>query len=122
MKNRRVLIAGLGNSLLMDDGVGVHAVRALLRDPPDSVEIAEIGTAVLDALHLLENADIVIALDAIQAGRPPGTVLEISEGSLQKPGGLGRSVHEVGLREAIAMLPQDKQPQLIILGVEPAMI
>lgn len=121
----RVLIAGLGNCLLMDDGVGVHAIRCLQEDPPDSMKagnivLAEIGTAVLDALHLLEKADIVIGLDAIQAGRPPGTIVEISGASLQDP--QGGSIHELGLWQAIRMLPEEHRPELVILGIEPQRI
>ena len=70
----RVLIAGLGNLLLRDDGVGVHAVRSMGNDLPPGVLAVEVGTAVLDALHLFEEAEMVIAIDAMKAGGAPGTI------------------------------------------------
>ena len=76
MKSRkpRILIAGLGNYLLMDDGVGVHAILEMQQAPPPGAVVAEVGTAVLSALHLLEWADKILAIDAMQAGGAPGTV------------------------------------------------
>ncbi len=57
----KTLILGMGNLLLGDEGVGVHAVRALLKDGcPPGIEILEIGTAILDALPALETAGRVI--------------------------------------------------------------
>jgi hydrogenase maturation protease len=117
----RVLIAGLGNSLLMDDGVGVHAVRELRHDPPPGASIVEIGTAVLDAFHLFESAETVLALDAVQAGGPPGTIYEVRPAD-GKEAGPSRSLHELDLRDAFSMLPAGKRPGLIILGVEPQRI
>jgi hydrogenase maturation protease len=116
-----LLIAGLGNSLLMDDGVGVHAVRELKHDPPYGATVVEVGTAVLDALHLLERADRVIALDAVQAGQPAGTIVEVRPSTSRDPGP-GQSLHELDLRDALLLLPGDRRPEMIILGVEPERI
>ncbi len=69
-----ILVAGLGNLLLADDGVGVHLVRALEGTTPRGVTVVDVGTAVLDALHLFEGADRVLALDAMQAGGAPGDI------------------------------------------------
>ena len=63
----RIIIAGLGNILLQDDGVGVHAVRELLKAPPKNAKPLEIGCAVFDALHYMERADRVLVIDAMQA-------------------------------------------------------
>jgi len=117
----KLLIAGLGNVLLMDDGVGVHAVRELQKDPVEGAMIVEVGCAVLDALHLFEVADRVIALDAVQAGSPPGTIYELT---LDGVGGKGpeASMHELDLSQVFRMLPEERRPELIILGVEPAII
>jgi len=131
----RLLIAGLGNSLLADDGVGVHAVRELRRDPPPGASVVEVGTAVLDALHLFEAADTVLALDAVRAGEAPGTIYEVHPDagagagpstSLHGPGdpasAPSTSLHELDLRGVLGMLPADRRPDLIILGVEPERI
>lgn len=114
----RVLIAGLGNLLLRDDGVGVQAVRLLQTKPPPGVLVAEVGTQVLGALHLLEWADRVLALDALMAGGPPGTIYACRESdvALQE---VQASLHELGLQAALHFLPPERRPEVFILGLEP---
>lgn len=78
-----LLIAGLGNVLLRDDGVGVHAVRELQRRPPAGATVVEIGTAVLHGLSFVEGAHRILLIDAMQAGQSPGTIYlcEMQQGS-----------------------------------------
>jgi hydrogenase maturation protease len=119
--DERILVAGLGNLLLRDDGVGVHAVRALQQNPPPGAIAVEVGTAVLDALHLLERADKVLAIDAMQAGCEPGTVYRcgVSDIGEEKQ---RASLHEVSLLSVLRFLPSDRRPEITILGVEPGAI
>jgi hydrogenase maturation protease len=117
----RVLIAGLGNFLLQDDGVGVHAVRNLQKNPPPGAVVAEVGTAVLGALHLLEWADKILALDAMQAGGPPGTVYACGVEDVAQPG-IRNSLHELAITNALRFLKRRTAPEIVILGVEPQTI
>ena len=119
--NIDVLIVGLGNCLLMDDGVGVHAVRELQRDPPRGAVVVEIGTAVLDALNLLASARSVVALDAVQAGGPPGTIYEMPLAAVRKRSP-STSLHEFDLCDACRLLPADCRPDVVVVGVEPQSI
>jgi hydrogenase maturation protease len=115
----RILIVGLGNLLLGDDGVGVHVVRALPGRLPRSVTAVEVGTAVMDALHLVEWADKVLAIDAMQAGGPPGTVYAARICDLEvRP--VRASLHELNLVAALHLLR--RRPEILILGVEPETI
>jgi hydrogenase maturation protease len=135
--SRRVLVAGLGNELLRDDGVGVHLARLarprlvgaaadLLRDdgddlPDEGVAVVEVGTAVLDALHLFAWADRVLAVDALQADGPPGAVYlcsaaDVADGETQV------SLHELGLLAALRLLPEAERPAVSVIGIEPAVI
>ncbi len=116
----RILIAGLGNLLLSDDGVGVHAVRALEKRVPRGVLAADIGTAVLDALHLFEQADHVLAIDAMQAGGAPGEVYVFGIDDIENPP-LKPSLHDFGLRSAFDFLPGHR-PEVVVIGVEPEVI
>ena len=120
-KRPRILIAGLGNVLLKDDGVGVHAVRALKKDPIRGVLIVEVGTAVLEALHLFEWADKVLAIDAMQAGGSPGTIYSLGVADAADPGPK-ISLHELSLLGALRFLSDPFKPQITILGVEPETI
>jgi hydrogenase maturation protease len=118
----RILIVGLGNVLLQDDGVGVHAVRALQADPPRGALVAEVGVAVFDALHLVESADHILALDAMQAGGEPGAVYAFGPEAVAQ-GDQQYSLHELNLLAALRFLPADHpRPKIAILGVEPQAI
>ncbi len=117
----RVLVAGLGNLLLKDDGVGVHAVRALQHGVPRGVQAVEVGTAVLDALHLLEWADRVLAIDAMQAGGIPGTVYRFGMEDVADRA-IRASLHEVDLVAALRFLTNGHRPEITVLGVEPETI
>ncbi len=116
-----ILIAGLGNLLLQDDGVGVHAINALKKDVPQGTCVVEVGTAVLDALHLFEWADIIIAVDAMRAGGAPGTVYQFGLEDVQKRSG-DASLHELNLVAAFRFLKEEHRPLITIIGVEPEII
>jgi hydrogenase maturation protease len=119
----RILVVGLGNSLLMDDGVGVHAVHALESLAPPGVLVVEVGTAVLDALHLFEWADKILAIDAMKAGGTPGSVYAFCLEDVAESGHNERaSLHELGLLAALRFLPGPLRAEIDILGVEPATI
>ena len=121
---RRILIAGLGNELLGDDGVGVHATRLVraLR-PADwgrEIAIVEVGVAVLDVLPLLERVDRVLAIDAMRAGCAPGTLYAVAESGIadwDRRAGM----HEMGLVGAMRLMTGPK-PRMAVLGVEPERI
>ncbi len=117
----RILIAGLGNLLLMDDGVGVHAVQELQKSPPKGAKVVEVGTAVLDALYLIEWADKILAIDAMQAGGEPGTVYAFGTDDVDR-GGIQTSLHELNLLAALGFLKNKVKPEIVILGVEPERI
>lgn len=117
----RILIAGLGNCLLGDDGVGVHAARKLAGNPPAGTVVVEVGTAVLDALHLFEWADIILAIDAMNAGGRPGTVYLLPASGAEEPKAKG-SLHELNLISALGLLRKKRRPPVLIVGVEPQVI
>lgn len=116
----RIVIAGLGNLLMGDDGIGIHAVRELQRNPPPGVEVADLGTAVLHALHYIEGADRVLAIDAVCGGQAPGTVYLLDEESVSKET-TAPSLHSVGLIHAMRWMPREfTRPRVTVLGAEPA--
>jgi hydrogenase maturation protease len=122
MKNR-ILLLGLGNILLTDEGVGIHAVLHLKDryrfNPP--IEIVDGGTLGLDLLPLLEDSDNVLLVDAIDFGKEPGSVGEIEDGNI--PSGLQTklSAHNVGISDLLlAALWMDKKPKKIcVIGIQP---
>jgi len=73
----RILVAGVGNVFLSDDGFGVEVARRLAEEPlPQGVEVADFGIRGLHlAYQLLDGYDTLILIDAAPRGEPPGTVL-----------------------------------------------
>ncbi|MEU5146321.1 hydrogenase maturation protease [Streptomyces yangpuensis] len=74
--NPRILIAGIGNVFLGDDGFGVETVRALAAHPlPDGVEVVDFGVrGVHLAYQLLDGYDTLVLVDATARGGEPGTL------------------------------------------------
>jgi hydrogenase maturation protease len=73
----RVIIACFGNVLRADDGFGIAVAERLLTEPvPDGVEVLEVGIGGIALVQqLLDPADALIVVDAVDLGRPPGTVV-----------------------------------------------
>jgi hydrogenase maturation protease len=116
---RQVLVAGVGNELLSDDGVGIHAVRELQREPMPGVTVVDIGTAILHGLPFLEEADRVLVIDAVRGGKAPGTIYRF-EAREKLQGEAVHSIHALGLREAANLLLVGRPvPPITVLGVEP---
>jgi hydrogenase maturation protease len=119
-----ILILGLGNILLQDEGLGVAALDRLTtayRLPPE-VRAVDGGTLGLDLLPLLENVDALLIVDAVKTGQPPGTLVRLEGQAI--PAGLAvkMSMHQFGLGELLAVSSlQGILPSRIVLwGMEPA--
>lgn len=109
---------GIGNLLFSDDGVGVHAVKALAeRDLPDWVQVLDVGTAFLDALPALENTQRVIIIDAFRADGVPGQiyVVPLEQCAPREMTGL----HDFDIFAMLAMANNHNPVEVIVIGVEP---
>ena len=73
------LVLGRGNIVLSDEGVGVRVVERLLEqyDFPEGVRVMDGGTLGLDLLPYLEDASRLLVVDAVQARKPPGTLVRM---------------------------------------------
>jgi len=119
----RVLVAGVGNVLLADDGFGVEAARLLAqRELPGGVKVADFGIRGMDlAYELQEDYDVAILLDAVPRGEPPGTLFVIehdpqdeSDGALD-PHGMD-PLRVLALARVLGAVP----PRVLVVGCEPA--
>ncbi|MGB2807133.1 MAG: HyaD/HybD family hydrogenase maturation endopeptidase [Sedimentisphaerales bacterium] len=121
--NRRpILILGIGNILLRDEGVGVRVIEQMQKIPlPDDVELVDGGTAGADLLDVLAERKKVIVIDAVQADCEPGIVLRFSADDLTRPNGNGMSLHELGLGEALTMTKQlgCEPKEVVVFGIKP---
>lgn len=119
---KTVVVMGVGNLLRQDEGVGVHAVRALARGPcRERAAFVDGGTAVFEALSGWREIDQLVVLDALRAGREPGSIARLSPEQVSDRDGLPLSVHQHGLLDELAMLQQAglKVRSVVIYGVEP---
>jgi hydrogenase maturation protease len=122
-ERRRVLVLGVGNLLMGDEGVGVHAVRALMERPlPPHVDVVDGGTAGPELLHFVEGYDRVLIIDAVEAGEEPGAILRFTPQDVtSQAGDLAISLHQTEVLEVLALaayLGRDLPP-IVIYGVQP---
>ena len=123
-----VLIVGIGNELLGDEGVGVHVARSLAACDgglPDHVHVTEAGTSLFDVVIEMSRYSKVYIVDAMLAGQVPGSLYrldgatELAELSTRAA---PLSLHEWGVADTLrAATALGLQPHcLTLIGVEPA--
>lgn len=121
----KVMVVGIGNYILQDEGVGVHAINRLMEmDFPEGVEIVDGGTHSYDLVDFFCQADNLIIIDAIQAGEEPGTMYRapLEEMGLKSEENC-TSLHQLHFIEAIKMVNlMGYYPRVIVFGVEPQVI
>lgn len=121
-----VVVLGLGNLLMGDDGVGVSALAALADDPrlPDDVQLLDGGTLGLSLLPYVRSAPDLILVDAVRGDGPPGSLVRL-EGE-EVPGAVLErlSVHQVGVADLVAgaRLLGGWPERIVLCGVVPESI
>jgi hydrogenase maturation protease len=120
----KTILIGLGNILLRDEGVGVHAVNAVKErfEAPPELDIVDGGTGGLNLLPLLEGRDRVLLVDAVDFGEEPGYIGELANDAIPARFGQSQaSLHQVGLAEALALARLlDIMPrELCLIGIQP---
>lgn len=116
----RVLVLGIGNLLLGDEGVGVHAAQQLAtRELPEHVRVVDGGTGGFHLLSLFADHDVLILIDATLDDNPPGTVRELRPRfASDYPRTL--SAHDIGLRDLVetaALTGAHPDVHLIIVSI-----
>lgn len=121
----RVVVLGVGNILMSDEGVGVHAVEALARDfhLPDEIEVIDGGTSGMDCLDRIADADLLLIADCVR--RPetaPGTMVRMADDEINAWFRTRISPHQVGLSDVLAACAfQGIAPKRVVLvGMQPA--
>ena len=113
-----LLILGIGNYLMGDEGVGVHTARRLENmNLPYDIEIVDGGTGGFHLLEFFEEHDTVILIDATLDGNPPGTI-RLIEPRFAKDFPRAMSTHDIGLRDMVnALQLMDKMPHIYLFVV-----
>lgn len=122
-QQQSIAVVGIGNSLLTDDGAGIHTLERFAADSTDDdVCCLDGGTVGLALLDRLSNLNGLIALDAMKLGKEPGAVTvllgEDMDVHLRNQKG---SVHEVGLSDLMdaLRLRGDLPANRALIGIEP---
>lgn len=119
----RVLILGVGNLLLGDEGVGIHVVRRLEGVTwPGHVTVVDGGTGGFHLLSYLAECDVAILIDATLDGQPPGTV-RVFEPKYAADYPRSLSAHDIGLKDLVESADLLQQlPRVILVTVSAARI
>ncbi len=118
----QVLVLGLGNAVMSDDGFGSRIINLLseryLFD--STVVLVDGGTLGLDLLPRLEGIDRLLIVDALTMGAKPGTVFRLSGEEVPRAFAGKLSVHQMGLQDllAVADLQGHLPAELVIWGVQ----
>lgn len=119
----RVVILGIGNILLSDEGVGVRAVERLEADYdlPAGVRALDGGCSAMEMLEDLENLDGLIVVDAVYAHQAPGELVHLEGEQVSSFFRSRMSPHQVGLSDVLAALElTERAPkQRVIIGIKP---
>lgn len=123
MSEAKILILGVGNVLLADEGVGVHAIRRLTAeyDFPPNVKLVDGGTLGVSLMEFIQDCDYLIVIDAVRGGHGPGSVYRLEEEGLRKSLGMSDSMHQIDLVDTLIMcdLAVGKRPRAVVFGMEP---
>ncbi|HAK95288.1 MAG TPA: hydrogenase maturation protease [Planctomycetes bacterium] len=117
-----ILVLGIGNILLRDEGAGVRAIEALSAAAlPPGVETLDGGTSGADLLDVIAGRRRLIVVDAVDADAAPGTIVRFTPEELAADPARTVSLHEFGLLEtlAAARLLGCAPDDVVVIGVQP---
>lgn len=119
-----VLVVGLGNVLMGDDGFGPYVARLLEAryQCPDGVSILDLGTPGLDLIPHLSGIDVLILVDTVRSDGPPGSLRLYDRAALlRRPPQQRTSPHDPGVKEALLALDLagGGPAEILLVGVIP---
>lgn len=118
----RVLVLGVGNPILSDDGVGIHVARELKKRKIPGVDVEELAASGLELLDLVRGYDKVVIVDAIQTTKgTPGELHILEEKDFEKSIH-GSSPHGINIATALALgrklVPNEMPMEVVFFAVE----
>ncbi len=127
-KSEKILVLGIGNYLMGDEGVGVHIIHRMeTMQLPEYIEVLDGGTGGFFLMNVFDDYGKVIFLDATMDGKKPGTITVLHpKFAADFPKAL--SVHDVGLKDMVeALYLQDKLPEMHLItisveGIQPMVV
>ena len=121
-KKKDILVLGIGNVLLTDEGVGIRVAEEMkkMKLPPE-VEVMDGGVGGLNLQYCVEGRKKVIVVDAVKAGAPPGTLFRFTDKDLAAKKGVMRSAHGIDFSDVVAIVNflGTRPDEIVFLGIEP---
>jgi hydrogenase maturation protease len=120
----RIVVIGVGNLLLKDEGVGIHALKALQEmELPAGIKLIDGGTSP-DLIAYTKAGDRLIIIDAARAGGRAGDVYRFKPADIAAGKGILTSAHEMGVPENLALMAMtgNEPAETVIIGIEPGEI
>lgn len=118
-----ILVIGMGNVLMQDEGIGVRAVEELQQRYriPQGVEVIDGGTTGMELFEPMRGAQSLIIADAVNTGDPAGTLVRIANEEIPAFFQTKLSNHQLGVSDLLALLTlKGEMPeQVIIIGMVP---
>jgi len=122
----KTLVLGVGNKLMSDEGVGVHAVERLVTeyDLSEEVQVLDGGTLGMDLLYYLENIENLLIVDAAETGKEPGEMIRLQNDEVPAFMSIKISPHQMGVPDMLAAAKlKDLYPKRLVLwGIQPELI
>ncbi|MHC1740569.1 MAG: HyaD/HybD family hydrogenase maturation endopeptidase [Anaerolineaceae bacterium] len=124
IESNRKVVLGLGNTLNRDEGLGVQALKLLdsrLGEQSD-FELLDGGVLGLNLLMIVEECSHLLILDAVNIGKPAGSVVELTKEQIPLFSGIQLSQHQITFQEVLGLakirgyLPE----RLHLIGIQPA--
>jgi len=123
MNRERIVVLGVGNLLLKDEGVGVKAVEELDRrySFPENIRLVDGGTQGLWLMSTIQQADHLIVVDAVLGRGAPGTLYRLERDDLPKGLRAKQSAHDSDLIECLNLcsLIEQEPRTVVVIGIEP---
>lgn len=118
----KIIILGIGNLLLGDEGIGIHFVRMLNEDDLDYANLEIIDGGICpEFASFVEDAHKLIIVDAVKGGKKPGTIYHFSIDAVMVDLPMKLSLHQMDVIDSLKMLKLvGREPKdTIIIGIEP---
>ena len=122
MRKKNILVLGVGNLLLGDEGAGVRVVEKLEDEYvfSENVQLYDGGTLGLRLLEPIGQADFAVLVDIVRAGGAPGTLYRIEEKDFFKKIPYKCSLHELNIVEILIYAEElGNKPETVVIGIEP---
>jgi len=118
----KVLVLGVGNPILSDDGVGIHVARELMKRKLPGIDVEELAASGLELLDVVRGYDKVIIIDAIQTTKgKPGELHILEEKDFEKSIH-GSSPHGINIATALALgrklVPKEMPKEVVFFAIE----